>query len=289
MREFTYLHPKNISETLVLLEQYKRKAKILAGGTDLLIELRKDQGFEELEVVINIAHLVELIYIHEDGDWIRIGANTPHIDLVKSTLLQKQVSALPDAARTVGSPQIRSRGTIGGNIMNASPAADVVPVLVALDAILTFRSAQGERQVAITEIFEKPYQTNIPPEELLVEIAFRKLPPTAKSAFIKLGRRNALAIARMNVAVVIDQGEDGIIQDIRIAPGSTTPKPTRIKIAEGVLLGHKPTEELIERAGFKVSEEMINLSGYRWSTDYKNPVIEVLTCRGIRKALGVEC
>lgn len=289
MRDFKYLHPQSVSETLVLLDHYKEKAKILAGGTDLLVELRKDQGSQVLEAVINIAHLEELIYIREDEGWIRIGANTTHTDLVKSAFLRKQVSALPDAASSIGSPQIRNRGTIGGNIMNASPAADIVPVLVALDAKLIFRSAQGKRQVAITEIFERPYKTNIPSEELLVEIAFKKLPSTNNSAFIKLGRRNALAIARMNVAVIIDQAEEGIIQDIRVVPGSTTPVPTRIKTAEDVLLGSKPTEKLIERAGLKVSEEMVKMSGYRWSTEYKKPVIEALTRRGIRKALGVEC
>ncbi|AZR72584.1 hypothetical protein BBF96_03790 [Anoxybacter fermentans] len=286
MREFNFIQPKSVDEVLELLNIYGSKAKVVAGGTDLIVELRKDEGPKDLEVVINIAHLDDLNYIKDDGEWVRIGAATPHAKVVKSGLIQKEIPALAYAANSVGSPQIRNRGTIGGNIMNASPAADTVPVLVALDAVLTFRSVSGKRRVPITDIYVKPYKTNVPPEELLVEVSFKKLPATASSAFIKLGRRNALAISRMNVAVILDRDAEGVIKDIRIAPGSTTPVPSRIKCAEEVLLGKKPTDELIELAGSKVSEEMIRISGYRWSTEYKKPVIEALTRRGIRKALG---
>ncbi len=285
MREFSYEHPASVKEVLMLLDKYKRKAKVIAGGTDLIIELRKDEGPKELEILINIAHLNELNYIEEDGDWIRIGANSTHTQIKESELIQKEILALSEAAGVVGSPQIRNRGTIGGNILNASPAADIVPVLVALDAILTLKLKEGERQIPITEIYEKPYKTNILAEELLVEVAFKKLPLKAKTAFIKLGRRNALAISRMNVAVIVNQDNDGVVTDIRIVPGSTTPTPTRIKVAEEVLLDKLPTDELIDLAGEKVSAEMIKVSGYRWSTDYKKPVIETLTRRGIRKAL----
>lgn len=285
MREFDYRNPATVDEVVELLHQYQKKAKVLSGGTDLVIELRKDKAPAELELVVNIAHLTELRYIKEDGAWIRIGANTTHADLASSELVQKECKALARAARSVGSPQIRNRGTIGGNIVNASPAADSVPVLVALDAVLTLRSAAGTREVPITAIYSKPYQTNIASDELLTEVAFRKMSGAAKSAFIKLGRRNALAISRMNVAVVLEQDDTGMINDIRIAPGSTMPIPGRCKRAEAVLLGQHPTEELISAAGARVSEEMIAVSGYRWSTEYKKPVIEALTKRAIYEAL----
>lgn len=284
MREFDYINPRTVDEVLMLLSDYQTRAKVLSGGTDLLIELRKDKAPAELEMVINIAHLAELRYIKEDGDWIRIGANTTHADLANSQLILQECTALSRAARTVGSPQIRNRGTIGGNIVNASPAADPVPVLVALDAVLRLRSAQGVREIPLTELYVKPYQTKIAPDELVTEVSFRKLPRTAKSAFIKLGRRNALAIARMNVAVILDQDEAGIVRDVRIAPGSTMPIPGRCSAAEAVLLGQTLTEEQIVIAGAKVSEEMIAKTGYRWSTEYKKPVIETLTKRAIREA-----
>lgn len=324
MREFNYLHPQTVEETVQLLHEYGQRAKLLAGGTDLLIQLRKDGGSKELEAVINIAHLRELNYIKEDDEWIRIGANTTHAQVANSELILRDVQALADAARTVGSPQIRNRGTIGGNIINASPAADPVPVLVALEAVVTIQSVRGSREIPLTDIYVKPYQTNIASDELLTEIAFKKLPATARSAFIKLGRRNALAIARMNVAVIVDRDAEGVVRDIRIVPGSTMPRPGRVQGAEAVLLGQKLalesksasainsrsatsgkndsvdttevadladksvmnlTEELIQQAGQKVAEEMVALTGRRWSTEFKEPVIAALTRRGIRQAL----
>ncbi|MCK4257751.1 MAG: FAD binding domain-containing protein [Halanaerobiales bacterium] len=288
MREFNFKNPTSVRDALKLLENYGSQAKVIAGGTDLLIALRNDEGPKELKVVINIADLSELNYIKDDGEWIRIGANTTHTQVNESELIQNEIPALAKAAGMVGAPQIRNRGTIGGNVMNASPAADTVPVLVALDAILAFKSTQGERKIPISKIYTKPYKTNIFPEEILVEVAFKKLPSTASSAFIKLGRRNALAISRMNVAVILDRDSSGVITDIRIAPGSTTPTPTRIKVAEEILLGKIPTDTLIDQAGEKVAEEMIRVSGYRWSTDYKKPVIDSLTRRGIHQALEGE-
>ena len=292
MREFNYHQPATVREALELLKTYSNKAKVIAGGTDLLVELRKEVGPGEPENVINIAHFTELKYIQVEADRIRIGSGTTHTMLVESAELLREISALPEAARTVGSPQIRNRGTVGGNILNASPAADTVPVLVALDALLTLQSLDDngeivERQVPIAEIYVKPYKTHVRPEELLTEVSFQRLPNTARSAFIKLGRRNALAISRMNVAVIVNSDETGTLTDVRIAAGSTTPKPGRSYTAEAVLLGQKPTDELITLAGKKVSEEMINLTGYRWSTEYKEPVIEALVRRGIRKALEV--
>lgn len=286
MREFNLISPKNVGETLELLMIYRERAKVIAGGTDLLVELRKDQGSKNLELIINTAQLAELNYIKEDEEGVYIGAGTTHTQLTCSEIINRQIPALATAAKSVGSPQIRNRGTIGGNILNASPAADTVPLLVALNSQLTFRSDQGvERKVKITDIFVKPYQTNVQPTELLVEISFKKLPVATSSSFIKLGRRNALAISRMNVGVILYQDELGFIRDLRIVPGSTTPTPSRIKDAEKVLIDQKPTMELIKLAGEKVSAEMINLSGYRWSTDYKKPVIEALTQRGIQRAL----
>lgn len=286
MREFNFVSPKNVSETLELLASYQKRAKVVAGGTDLIVELRKDHGPPDLELLVNISHLVELNYIREDQEWVYIGAGTTHAQLTSSEIINRELPALAIATRSVGSPQIRNRGTLGGNILNASPAADTVPVLVAINAQLTLRSNQGvERKAAIADIFVKPYQTNVLPSELLVEVAFKKLPKTTSSSFIKLGRRNALAISRMNVGVVVLQDDQGFIKDIRIVPGSITPTPMRIKNAEDLLLGKRPTAELIKLASEKVSAEMINLSGYRWSTDYKKPVIEALTKRGIKKAL----
>lgn len=122
----------------------------------------------------------------------------------------------------------------------------------------------------------------------MTEISFKRLSDASKTAFIKLGRRKALAIARMNVAVVLELDEQGIITEARIAPGSVLPRPSRVSEAEDILIGQKPTPELIELASKKVSAVMIERSGTRWSTPYKEPVIGVLTRRALNQALGVE-
>ncbi|MEW6623346.1 MAG: xanthine dehydrogenase family protein subunit M [Bacillota bacterium] len=289
MLKFDYLRPGSVKEACRLLAQHKEKAKVIAGGTDLMVQLRdEDKKLKDIAYVIDINHLKELKYIKKDGDYLRIGALTTHDEIYKSELINEAVPFLAQAVNTVGSPQIRHRGTIGGSICNASPAADPVPPLVALDAQLKLVSAKGEREVSLLSIFEKPYVTNLAPDELLVEVYFKGLPENTKTSFIKLGRRKALAIARMNIAAAITLDSEGKVVEARIAPGSVLPKPDRVRTAEELLLGKAPDQKLLEEAGRKVSEEMIKRSGIRWSTEYKKPVIEALTQRVINQALGVE-
>lgn len=288
MNKFSYLRPATISEACGYLQQFAGQAKVVAGGTDLLVQLREeDSKLQGVTHIIDLTYIQELNYIKEEGDRLTIGPLCTHSLICQSPVINKEVPILAQAALQVGAPQIRSRGTIGGNVMNASPAADTVPVLVALDAVLTLTSAAGERQIPIAQLYAKPYETIAKPEELLTAISFVKLPSQTKSAFIKLGRRNALAIARMNVAVFIVLDDTGKVEDIRIAPGSVMPTPQRISSAEAVLFGKVPNEELIAKAGKSVAQEMIAKSGVRQSTRYKEPVIENLTIRALNKALGV--
>lgn len=241
-----------------------------------------------IEYVIDISDIEELRYIKETPDKVLIGPLTTHEELASSPVILKYAAFLAEASSQVGSHQIRSRGTIGGNIINASPAADTVPVMVALNATLLLKSLDTTRQIQIADIFEKPYKTNIKFQELLAEIQFPKPSAKARTAFIKLGRRNSLAISRMNVAVLLELNNHGEISDISIAPGSVTPTPQRMKNAEELLKSKNPDEELIERAARLVSEEMIKQSGIRHSTKYKEPVIQNLTIRAIISALGVK-
>lgn len=289
MIRFDYCRPASLKEALELLAKYSGAAKVIAGGTDLMVQIRDDdQKLAGLKYVVDISHLNELHYIQGEKDSIRLGALVTHDQIYQSPMLQTAVPFLPEACNTVGSPQIRHRGTIGGSVCNASPAADPLPVLVALEAALKLESVRGVRVVPIVSIFEKPYQTNIAPDELLTEISIPRPAAGTRTAFLKLGRRKALAIARMNVAVSITLDQEGRVTDARIAPGSVLPRPGRVSAAEEVLVGNTPTGELIAAAAKKVSAEMINRSGIRWSTPYKEPVIEVLTRRALQKALGVE-
>lgn len=289
MIDFDFIRVKTLDKALEFLQEKGSVTRLLAGGTDLLIELRGLNLDDPAapRYILDISGIEELKDIREANGSLSIGPLTPHSKIASSKLVKRYAPCLAQACSTIGAVQHRTVGTIGGNIINASPAADSVPALIVLDAEVTFKSAKGERSSLLKDIFIKPYQTNIQPDELLTEIRFEKLPEGAKTSFIKLGRRNALAIARMNIAaVVILKGK--IVKDIRISPGSTTPMPDRIRIAEEVLLGKVPTKELILTAGKKVSEEMIRRSGVRWSTPYKKPVIEALVARALRQALGME-
>ena len=282
MKPFDYIAVKTIAEACGVLAGHGPELSILAGGTDLLIELRRATT-KAPKVVLDISGVPELGGIEEADGSIIIKPLTTHTELVRSDLLRKFAPLLGSAAAAIGSPQIRDRGTVGGNIMNAAACADTVPPLIALGATVTLQSKGGRRELALADLFVKPYQTKAKPDELLTAIRFPKLPPGARSAFIKLGRRNALSISRMSVAAVLQIGSDGRIAEARIVPGAAFPTWKRVPEAEQMLVGQKPAAKLFAAAGQKVSEEMIKATGRRWSTEYKEPVIAVLVRRALEQ------
>jgi carbon-monoxide dehydrogenase medium subunit/xanthine dehydrogenase FAD-binding subunit len=217
-----------------------------------------------------------------------IGPLTTHRELMESDLVRRHAPLLAGAAGSIGSPQIRNRGTIGGNIMNAAACADTVPPLIALGAAVSLMSTEGERTCSLDEFFLQPYVTIARPGELLTRISFPVLTPMTHGAFIKLGRRNALAIARLSVAAIMTRDISGVTVDARIVPGAVFPSWKRVKEAEQVLVGRNPTPGLFAEAGRKVSEAMIAVTGRRWSTEYKEPVIAVLVQRALARCAAAE-
>jgi len=281
---FDYRIPNTIEEAIELLWKAGGEAKIIAGGTDLVIGLRNKDHTPQF--IIDITRIEELRKIEEKNGTVSIGAAVTHTEIASSSLVKKYGRVLSDAASEIGSPQIRNVGTIGGNIVNASPAADTIPPLMVLNAMGRVASKDGMRDVLLVHLFQGPYQTNLKPHEFLVQITFHKIPSHMRSSFVRLARREAMAIARMNVAIILQmEKRKNEIEDIRIAVGSVTPTPQRMSEVETFLKGKSPDEELLKKASLKVSETMINRSGIRPSTSYKKPVIEVLFIRAIRKAL----
>ncbi len=280
MKPFEFILPKSIQEALEVLAIYNIDAQILAGGTDVLIELRK-ASVKSPKAIIDISRLNELKGIIETESEIIIKPLATHTEIGSSPIIKKFARLLHIAANVIGSPQIRNRGTIGGNIMNAAACADTVPPLMALGAIVKLQSGEEKRIVPIIDFFVKPYQTIAAKNELLTEIRFPKLLDSMKSAFIKLGRRNALAISRLSVAAILQKNDSGLIQEARIVPGAAFPKWQRMTEAEKLLIGQKPTSKLFAKAGQEVSEVMISFTGRRWSTEYKEPVIAVLVRRAL--------
>ncbi len=281
---FDYKSPRSVQEACDLLWKADGKAKLIAGGTDLVIGLRN--GDQNPPVIIDVTRIEKLRKIEEKNGTICIGAAVTHSEIASSPLINKYAKVLSDAASGIGSPQIRNLGTIGGNVVNASPAADTLPPLMVLNAMGLVMSKEGEKQVPLYQLFEGPYETSLKSHELLVQVTFQKLSSSMKSSFIRLARRDAMAIARMSVAIVLEmEKRKKQIREIRIAAGSITPTPRRFSEAEDLLRGKSPDEEILQKASLKISEMMINRTGIRASTPYKRPVIETLFMRGMRKAL----
>ena len=281
---FDYKIPTTIEEAIELLWKAGGEAKIIAGGTDLMIGLRNKVHTPRF--IIDITRIEELRKIEEMDGTLSMGAAVSHSEISSSPLVRKYGKVLSDAASVIGSPQIRNVGTIGGNIVNASPAADTIPPLMVLNAMGRVASKDGMKDVPLVHLFQGPYQTNLKSHELLVQITFQKLPSHMRSSFVRLARREAMAIARMNVAILLQmEKRKNEIEDIRIAVGSVTPTPQRMSEVETFLKGKSPDEELLKKASLKVSETMINRSGIRPSTSYKKPVVEALFMRAMRQAL----
>jgi CO/xanthine dehydrogenase FAD-binding subunit len=256
---FNYKTPNTIEEAIELLWQAEGKAKVIAGGTDLVIGLRS--GDYTPQSIIDITRIEELRKIEEKNGTVSIGAAVTHSEIASSPLVKKYGKILSDAASEIGSPQIRNLGTMGRVV-----------------------SRGGEKEVPLSQLFKGPYETNLKPHELLVQITFQKLPPETKSSFVRLARRDAMAISRMNVAIILQIGKNRI-EDVRIAVGSVTPTPQRMSEAEIFLKGKLPDKRSLQKASLKVSEAMIQRSGIRTSTSYKKPVVEALFMRAIKKAL----
>ncbi len=281
MKPFEYIAAETIAEACSVLARHGAETRILAGGTDLLIELRRGSKMAP-RIVLDISRVAELSGIAESDDDITIGPLATHADLVRSEVVRKFAPLLGVAAAAIGSPQIRERGTVGGNVMNAAACADTAPPLIALGATVTLQSRSDCRELPLADLFVRPYQTKAKPDELLTGIRFPKLGRGVRSAFIKLGRRNALSISRLSVAAVLRINKSGRIAEARIVPGAAFPTWQRVVEAERMLIGEKPGPKLFAAAGQKVSEEMIKATGRRWSTEYKEPVIAVLVRRALQ-------
>lgn len=286
MQEFDLHRPKTVAEALDLLAEFGAEARVLAGGTDLMLALRARPGLK-LKTIVDLSGLVELSFIREEGDLVKLGPLTTMARVAQSPLIASRAGLLAAAAAAVGSPQIRNRGTIGGNVANAAVCADTVPPLVALEAQVKLERRGGERWLSLPDFITGPNRTVLEPGELLTEIAFTRLPATASWGFMRLARRQAMAIARLNVAAVLDRDGEGVVTAARISPGAVLARPGRIAAAEEVLLGRRPDPALISRAAAQVGDALA-AAGRRWSTPYKEPAITALTERAIKQALEVD-
>jgi CO/xanthine dehydrogenase FAD-binding subunit len=285
MRSFTYTCPENVAAALGLLSESGYRSQVLAGGTDLLVAARHDPG--RFDRVVDIGRLAELHAIERlpDGS-VQIGAAVTFSEAIASPLIGETAPLLVDACRQVGAPQIRNQGTLGGNVANAAACADSLPALVCLNATVTYQTLAGSETLPVGEFVLAPNHTRLPAGGLLTALTYLPPEPGTRHAFLKLGRRNALAISRLTVAALGRLGADGCVSEVRLVPGAAAPQVMRYGMAEEMLLGTHPSRALCEEAGRAAAEQMITLAGRRWSAEYKEPALAALVARALWMVVG---
>jgi carbon-monoxide dehydrogenase medium subunit len=259
-----FYQPTSLPEALELKQRLGTAAYFLAGGTDLVV--LRNRGRVKGEHWIDLSKVPGLDGLTEQDGILRIGAGTKH-----TALESTRFSALAEAAASVGGPQIRHRGTVGGNVGNASPAGDVSVALLAYDTEIELQSLAGSRRMALKDFFLAPGKTAITPEEIIT--AFY-LPTSTRSAWFKLGKREATAISVVCAAVGVDaQGQ------AHIALGSVAPRPTRVPEAEALIAQHGLTPETARQAGALVSEKIAPITDHRATADYRRDVAGKMVAR----------
>ncbi|MEG6616007.1 FAD binding domain-containing protein [Peptococcaceae bacterium 1198_IL3148] len=268
---------KSIAEVTNFLQSYGGESLILAGGTDVVMKYKN--GLLKKREVCNTYGIRDLRYIKETADSLAIGPLTTHHDLAESKLVHKYAPPLAQAAVSVGSPQIRNRGTIGGNIGTASPAGDTLPALMVLGADIKLLSSTGERTVNIRDCFTGPGKTVIKPDELIFEINIPKLVEGEQSFFTKLGARSALAISIASAAAKV-RLERGVFTSVEVSLGSLAPTVLyqRLTMLEGERL---PNKELWHRLQF-IKDQVSPISDVRASAEYRKQMAVALLFEGLK-------
>ena len=282
MQHFQFFSAKSLSDALRFLSEKGEQTKIIAGGTDLIPRLREEDSCPDF--VLNILEVEGLNGIKALNHSWRIGSITTHTQLAESEILQKSCPSLVQAAASIGGPLIRNRGTIGGNIANASPAADLAPALLTLDAEVVLMSEKGTREVPLRDFFIGPGKTSLNPNELLVEISIPV--PKGKSVFLKLGRRKAMTLSIVNVAVCLEM-EDRICRNAKIAMGSVAPTPIRCPRAEVLLMDKKINPELIAKCAGEAMAMSKPVDDQRAEAWYRVQAGTVLLRRALLQAAGL--
>ena len=262
-------------------------ARPIAGGTDLMVALTGELG-EPPASVIDLWALDALRGIAIDGDALSLGALTTYTDIRRSPLCREHVPALVDAAATIGAAQIQNRGTLGGNIANASPAGDTLPILLAADAVFVLGSSRGERRVPAAEFWPAYRQTALAPDELLLRVLI-PLATDREMRFRKIGTRRAQSISKVVVAVAWRSPAippRGPWRDVRVALGSVAATPIRARGTEAALEGRPPTPETADRAAETLAGELSPIDDVRSTTEYRRVVAARVVHRIVREAGG---
>lgn len=281
----TYLQPVSLVEALDLARHYGSEARLIAGGTDVLVELSR--GVRPTQTLIDISTLPDLKYVRLDGSFLAIGALATHNDILGSQICYEYARPLVQACQEVGAPQIRTRATVAGNVLTASPANDTIAPLLALDAELVLTSDEDERVVALSQFYQGVRRTALREGEILREIRIPVRSGDLRGLFIKLGLRRAQAISVVNVALALVL-EQGVVSEAHITLGCVAPTVIRATHVEHFLLG-KPLETgICTRAARLVTQDCAPIDDVRASAEYRLQTLTNLLAHGLSRLANEE-
>ncbi len=280
MRIDRYEQPSTLAGALAAMNADGR-VKALAGGTDLAIQLHEREL--NVDVIVDLSRIKELQEITCQSDGLHIGAMATFTQIEQNTLILQHCPMLAKAASMVGAPQVRNSGTVGGNLANAATAADTVPVMMAMDAQAVIMSEGAKHTMPVTQIPTGLNQTCLKPNELIIEFIL-PLKPGAFMDFEKIGRRKALAISRINMAMVLQMEKDTIAQ-ASIAFGAVGKTAYRAKPIEGFLTGKRLDTALVEQAGRETEQMIVEILAGRKTTPYKKKIGSAVLRRGLEAAM----
>ena len=273
--------PTSIERVLSLLNEHQGRARIIAGGTDLILELER-RVYTDVDILIDITRIPDLAEISEDSEGnIHLGALVTHNQVVASKLIQEKALPLAQASLEVGSPQLRNRATIAGNLITASPANDTITPLRALDATVTLASVRGRRTVALRDFYLGVRKTVMESDEMMLDIAFPAMSSDTRGLYVKLGLRRAQAISVVHLTIILTfDGET--ITEARITQGSVAPTIINSTEAEDYLVGKSLSDDVIRETSKLARESVAPIDDLRGTADYRQEMVGVMVKRALR-------
>jgi aerobic carbon-monoxide dehydrogenase medium subunit len=279
---FELHHPASVEEAIGLATRMQA-ARFIAGGTDLVIQMnRKKVAPAHL---IDISRLPGLTGLRETAQEFTLGALTTYREIERHAALQGDLQALVEAARVVGGHQVRNIATVGGNVVNSSPAADFVPALLALDAQLDIAGPSGRRSMPLQDFLLGPGKVDLRSNEMLCAIRFARLPASSATAFLKEGRRKAMEISVVCMAARLTLDAAGRCAAVRLVVGAAAPTALRLQAAEQLLVGRPLDQDMLRAAGHLAAEVCTPISDVRASADHRRHLVGVLTERVLSRCI----
>ena len=282
MKEFEYHQPRSLQETFALLKDHGDDARLIAGGTGLLLFMK--QRLAQPDHLISLAKVPGMDYIREENGELRVGALCTQRTAETSPVIHERIPLISETFRRVATPRIRNMSTVGGGLVHGDPNQDPPPSLLALNGSVVLKSESGERIVPLDNFFLDYYETDVAPGEVLTELRVPIPPPNTSGVFLKFLPRTADDYATVSASAVLHMTEGDVCQDVRVVVGSAGPIPVRATETENALKGQRLTDQLLRTASEAVHDAVSPLDDFRGSAGYKRDMAVVFTRRALEQA-----